>query len=66
MTKVIHIFVLKIIFFFLKHLFIYVHVCVCLFCLHVHAWHPRRLEEGIRFPQTGVIDGCELSVDGGN
>lgn len=28
MTKVIHIFVLKIIFFLLKHLFIYVHVCV--------------------------------------
>lgn len=38
----------------------------CVSMCHMCAWHPQRLEEGIRFPQTGVIDGCELSVDGRN
>ena len=26
---------------------------------HIYTWYPRRLEEGIRAPGTGVTGGCE-------
>ena len=29
----------------------------------MHAWCPKRPEEGIRSPGSGVIDGCEQSWD---
>lgn len=27
---------------------------------HVHAWYPWGTEKGIRFPGSGVTEGCEL------
>lgn len=48
-------------FFFLKkYLFVCMYVCVNLYTLHILGcyWRP---EEGIRYPETGVSCGCELS-----
>ena len=37
------------------------HMGVVLVCLHhMHAWYPRRPEEGTGSPEIGVTDGCEL------
>lgn len=41
--------------------------CIWVFCLLVHMCtryrqYPRRPEEGIRFPRTGVTTGCELPL----
>jgi hypothetical protein len=30
----------------------------CVSVCHTHAWHLRDLEEGVRSPETGVVDGC--------
>lgn len=42
----------------------------CMDAHHVHAWWPRRSEQGIEFPGSRVIDGCmplsqclELNID---
>jgi len=32
---------------------------VCMHVHHVHAWSTQRSEEGIRSPESGVIDACE-------
>lgn len=26
---------------------------------HLHAWYPGRPEEGILFPKSAIVDGCE-------
>lgn len=31
-----------------------------LYVHNVHVWCPWRTQEGIRLPETGVVDGCEL------
>ena len=32
----------------------------CMSVNHLHAWDPRRPEDDIRSPETGVIGGCKL------
>lgn len=32
----------------------------CVYVYHVHTWYPRKPEQTVRGPQTGVIDGYEL------
>lgn len=34
---------------------------VCMYVCHMYGWGPRRSEEGIRSPRTGLMNGCELS-----
>ena len=45
-------------------------ICLCvyiyIYIYHVHAWCPWRPEEGIRSPETGVTDHCELRCWGLN
>lgn len=40
--------------------FMYMSVCLCACMYHVHAWCLKRSEVGIRSPETGVMDVCEL------
>lgn len=45
-----------------KQIYLYCFTCMKVLPVyvdHVHAWHQRRLEEGIRSLRTGFIDGCE-------
>ena len=37
--------------------------CMCVH--HLHASCPRKSEEGVRSPGTGLIDGYELSCESG-
>ena len=39
-----------------RYQYMYVH--------HVYAWFPRKLEEGIRSPRTGVTAGCGSPYEG--
>jgi hypothetical protein len=35
--------------------------CICVY--HVCTWCSQRSEEGIRFPGTGIVDGCGLPCE---
>lgn len=35
---------------------------VCMSVQHVYAWSLCRPEEGVRFLETGVADGCQLPL----
>lgn len=41
--------------------YVCLHFCICVCVYYVHAWCPRRPEEGVRSPGTGVTGGCEPS-----
>lgn len=34
----------------------------CVFLYHMCAWHPKKPEESIESPRTGVRDGCDLEL----
>lgn len=34
--------------------------CMSVHCMH--DWYPQRSEEGIRSPETAIIEGCEQQV----
>lgn len=42
-----------------KNPFIFIYVCVFSACMYMCAWYTQRSEEGVRFPATGVNNGCE-------
>lgn len=47
-------------YFLLDFIFIlYVSVLIACMYIHIHAWHPRKYEQGIASPRTGVMDGYE-------
>jgi hypothetical protein len=31
----------------------------CVFVYHLHAWYLMGPEKGVKYPETGVTDGCE-------
>ena len=50
--------------FLIFYLFLFYFMCMnvlpaCLSVHHMSAWCPGKPEEGIRFPRTGVTDGCK-------
>lgn len=53
-------------FFFKKHIYLFLNVMLvrvlstCIYEYYVHAWCPRRPEEGGRFPGTGNKKGYKL------
>lgn len=39
---------------------------VCMSVYHIHSWCLHKLKEDVKYPGTGVTDGCELHVGAGN
>ena len=41
-------------------MYVCMYVCMYVVCLHVNAWNSKRPEQGVRSPQMGVTESCEL------